>query len=134
MQTTAHSSTARHQLTQGQMQTLQLGEGYTLTCLSGSIELQSPALPGLAAYGGYRLRLHTGQSWRAPGIVWVQLQSLGLAAKVELHITQTQEKCPSLESVGHGAHKPKLTALTYGRFTLARWWATLSIKRGRRAI
>ena len=59
-------TTARHQLTQGQMQTLQLDEGCTLTCLSGSIEFQSPALPGLAAYGAYSLRLHTGQSWRAP--------------------------------------------------------------------
>ena len=116
------------------MQTLQLDEGCTLTCLSGSIEFQSPALPGLAAYGAYSLRLHTGQSWRAPGIVWVQLQSLGPAAKVELHITQAQEKCLSLESVGHGVHKPELTALAYGRFTLARLWATLSIKRGQRAI
>ena len=127
-------TTARHQLTQGQMQTLQLDEGCTLTCLSGSIEFQSPALPGLAAYGGYSLRLHTGQSWRAPGIVWVQLQSLGPAAKVELQVTQAQEKCPSLESMGHGARKPALTALAYGRFTLARWWATLSLKRGQRAI
>ena len=127
-------TTARHQLTPGQMQTLQLGEGCTLTCLSGSIELQSPALPGLDIYGGYRLRLHTGQSWRAPGIVWVQLQSLGPAAKVELHITQAQEKCPSLESVGHGAHKPEPMALAYGRFTFARLWASLAIKRWRRAI
>ena len=134
MQTTAHSSTARHQLTQGQMQTLQLGEGCTLTCLSGSIELQSPALPGLAAYGAYNLRLHTRQSWRAPGIIWVQLQSHGSTAKVELQVTQAQEKCPSLESVGHGARKPEPTVLAYGRFTLARWWATLSFKRGRRAI
>ena len=134
MQTTSRSSTTRHQLTQGQMQTLQLGEGCTLTCLSGSIELQSPALPGLAAYGAYSLHLHTGQSWRAPGIVWVQLQSHGPTAKVELQVMQAQEKCPSLESVGHGAHKPKLTALAYGRFTLARLWATLAIKRGRRAI
>lgn len=127
-------TTARHQLTQGQMQTLQLDEGCTLTCLSGSLEFQSPSLPGLAAYGAYSLRLHTGQSWRAPGVVWVQLQSLGPAAKVELHITQAQEKCPSIESVGHGAHKPELTALAYGRFTLARLWASLAIKRGRRAI
>ena len=126
-------TTARHQLTQGQMQTLQLDEGCTLTCLSGSIEFQSPALPGLAAYGGYSLRLHTGQSWRAPGIVWVQLQCLGPAAKVELHITQAQEKCPSLESVGHG-DKPEWTVLAYSRFMLARLWATLSFKRGRRAI
>ena len=127
-------TTARHQLTQGQMQTLQLDEGCTLTCLSGSIEFQSPALPGLAAYGGYSLRLHTGQSWRAPGIVWVQLQSLGPAAKVDLQVTQAQEKCPSLESVGHGAHKPEPMVLAYGRFTFARLWASLSIKRGRRAI
>ena len=130
-------TTARHQLTQGQMQTLQLDEDCTLTCLSGSIELQSPALPGLAAYGGYSLRLHTGQSWRAPGVVWVQLQSLGPAAKVELHITQAQEKCPSLESMGDGAHKPELTVLTvlaYGRFTFARLWASLAIKRWQRAI
>ena len=134
MQTTSRSSTTRHQLTQGQMLTLQLGEDCTLTCLSGSIEFQSPSLPGLAAYGGYSLRLHTGQSWRAPGIVWVQLQSLGPAAKVELHITQAQEKCPSLESVGHGARKPEPTVLAYGRFTFTHWWKTLSIKRGQRAI
>ena len=134
MQTTSRSSTTSHQLTQGQVLTLQLGEGCTLTCLSGSIELHSPALPGLAAYGAYSLRLHTGQSWRAPGIVWVQLQSHGPTAKVELQVTQAQEKCPSLESVGHGARKPEPTVLAYGRFTLARWWATLSFKRGRRAI
>ena len=127
-------TTARHQLTQGQMQTLQLDEGCTLTCLSGSIEFQSPALPGLAAYGAYSLRLHTGQSWRAPGIVWVQLQSLGPAAKVDLQVTQAQEKCPSLESMGHGAHKPEPMVLAYGRFTFARLWASLVIKRGRRAI
>ena len=134
MQTTSRSSTTSHQLTQGQVLTLQLGEGCTLTCLSGSLEFQSPSLPGLAAYGAYSLRLHTGQSWRAPGVVWVQLKSLGPAAKVELQVTQAQEKCPSLESVGHGAHKPEPTVLAYGRFTLTRWWATLSFKRGRRAI
>lgn len=133
MQTTSHHSTVCHQLTQGQMLTLQLAEGSTLTCLSSSIEIQSTALPSLDAFGGYSLRLRTGQSWRAPGMVWVQLQSLESSARVELQVTQAQEKCPSLESMGHETCRPERSVLAYSKFTLARLWTTLFIKRGRRA-
>lgn len=94
MHTAARHSSApqRHPLFPGQMLTLALTEGSTLTCLGAPIQLSTTPPAALDACSGYSMRLHNGQSWRAPGTLWVQLACVDERSSVQVQMGMPAEK------------------------------------------
>ncbi|MFD2752842.1 hypothetical protein [Comamonas terrae] len=83
-ETRQNSASQRHPLSPGQMLTLALTEGSTLTCLGAPIQLSATPLAALDACSGYSMCLRNGQSWRAPGRLWVQLVCVGERSSVQV--------------------------------------------------
>ena len=122
---TSHSHTPqRHPLFPGQMLALALSDGSTLTCLGAPIQLSTTPLAALDACSGYSMRLHSGQSWRAPGTLWVQLVCVDERSSV-----QVQRAMP--------AEKQNRLGLADLRRWMDQWFGgrrnAASIKRGQRA-
>jgi len=67
------NSTQQHALAPGHMLTLALTEGSTLLCLGAPVQLSTTPLSALDACTGYSMLLYNGQSWCAPGALWVQV-------------------------------------------------------------
>ena len=63
-------------LARGQTLTRALAAGDELFCASGTLELNTSVLAGIEAMAGLQLRLHAGQSWRAPAALWLQVTAL----------------------------------------------------------
>lgn len=63
-------------LARGQTLTRAFAAGDELFCASGTLELNTSVLAGIEAMAGLQLRLHAGQSWRAPAALWLQVTAL----------------------------------------------------------
>lgn len=75
MQTTAPAP-ALAPLARGQTLTRAFAAGDELFCASGTLQLDTSVLAGIEAIPGLQLRLHAGQSWRAPTALWLQVTAL----------------------------------------------------------
>lgn len=69
-------------LAAGQSLTCTLAAGDELFCAEGRLQLQTSAVPGMDTLPGLALRLHAGQSWRAPAALVVQITALGAASRL----------------------------------------------------
>lgn len=73
----------RHrQLHPHQTQRLMLSAGMELFCAQGQLLLQTSTLTSLEQ--GLSIHLAVGQSWRAPGDIWVQVSALGHPAGMQI--------------------------------------------------
>lgn len=70
------------QLASGQTLTRVLAAGDEVFCASGSLHLSTSALTGDYALPGQSLRLQAGQSWRAPGVLWIQVTAIAAQARI----------------------------------------------------
>ena len=102
MHTEGASSTQLHPLTPGHLLTLALPEGSTVICLGEALLLSTTPLSTLDACSGYSLRLHNGQSWRAPAALWVQLQCVEQRSRVQVQMSlpAPKENRPALARLG----------------------------------
>jgi hypothetical protein len=91
MHTETSHALQRHSLFPEQMLTLALTEGSTLTCLGAPIQLTTTPLAALDACTGCSMRLHNGQSWRAPGALWVQLVCVDERSSVQVRMGMPAE-------------------------------------------
>lgn len=101
-------------LAAGQTQARALAAGDELFCATGTLQLQTSALAGIEALPGLALRLHPGQSWRAPAALLLQITAVGAPAR--LH-------CSAL-----AARPPEVRPATGWRARLGAWfsgWRTL---------
>lgn len=126
MKTVSTGSTIeRHTLTPGNLLTLRLPEGSTLLCLGAAIQLSTTSLPSLDACSGYQMQLHTGQSWRAPAALWVQLLCVGERSRIQVQMNPVPAK------------ENRLGLADLRRWMTLQWSAvrktTGNIKRGQRA-
>ncbi|MDR2299199.1 MAG: hypothetical protein LBE30_12785 [Comamonas sp.] len=121
------STIEQHTLTPGNLLTLRLPEGSTLLCLGAAIQLSTTPLPSLDACSGYQMQLHNGQSWRAPGALWVQLLCVDERSRIQLQMNPAAIK------------ENRLGLTNLRRWMVLQWSAVLrkttgNIKRGRRAV
>ena len=79
MQTTAPALAT---LARGQTLTRAFAAGDELFCASGTLQLNTSVLAGIEATPGLQLRLHAGQSWRAPAALWLQVTALDSRAQL----------------------------------------------------
>ena len=90
---------------------LRLGQAAGLTQFGVNIiTLQPGAVASLRHWhlredefaGGYSLRLHNGQSWRAPAALWVQLQCVEQRSRVQVQMSlpAPKENRPALARLG----------------------------------
>lgn len=70
------------QLASGQTLTRILAAGDEMFYASGTLHLSTSALTGDYALPGQVLRLQAGQSWRAPGLLWIQITAVGAQARI----------------------------------------------------
>lgn len=89
---TESTSSIQHALHPGHMLTLALAEGSTLLCLGAPIQLSTTPLSTLDACTGYSMQLHTGQSWRAPARLWVQVFCIAERGTVLVQQPESAEK------------------------------------------
>ena len=64
------------QLTAGGSHALMLAGGAELFCINGPLMLNTSPLSGIEGTPSLQIRLHTGQSWRAPCMLTVQVRAL----------------------------------------------------------
>lgn len=72
----SHSAPALAQLACGQTLSHTFAAGDELFCAAGTLQLNTSALAGIEAATGLQLRLHAGQSWRAPAALRLQITAL----------------------------------------------------------
>lgn len=89
---TESTSSIQHALHPGHMLTLALAEGSTLLCLGAPIQLSTTPLSTLDACTGYSMQLPTGQSWRAPARLWVQVFCIAECGTVLVQQPESAEK------------------------------------------
>lgn len=68
-------------LARGQTLTRAFAAGDELFCASGTLQLNTSALPGIEALPGLQLRLQAGQSWRVPAALSLQITALESQAR-----------------------------------------------------
>ncbi|MCD2512221.1 hypothetical protein [Comamonas endophytica] len=69
-------------LAAGQTQARALAAGDELFCADGTLQLQTSAVAGIEALPGLALRLHAGQSWRAPAALLVHITAVNAPARM----------------------------------------------------
>lgn len=69
-------------LASGQTLTRALAAGDEMFCASGTLHLSTSMLAGDYALPGQSLRLQAGQSWRAPGVLFIQITAIDAPAQI----------------------------------------------------
>lgn len=123
---TESTSSIQHALPPGHMLTLALPEGSTLLCLGAPVQLSTTPLSTLDACTGYSMQLHTGQSWRAPARLWVQVFCVAERSSILVQQQETAEKENRLSS---WSLRRWISGLWSGKHSLSS-----AIKREQRAI
>ena len=123
---TESTSSIQHALRPGHMLTLALPEGSTLLCLGAPVQLSTTPLSTLDACTGYSMQLHTGQSWRAPARLWVQVFCVAERSSILVQHQETAEKENRLSS---WSPRRWISSLWSGKHSLSS-----AIKREQRAI
>ena len=123
---TESTSSIQHALRPGHMLTLALPEGSTLRCLGAPVQLSTTPLSTLDACTGYSMQLHTGQSWRAPARLWVQVFCVAERSSILVQQQETAEKENRLEP---WSLRRWISSLWSGKHSLSS-----AIKREQRAI
>ena len=78
-------------LARGQTLTRAFAAGDELFCASGTLQLDTSVLAGIEALPGLQLRLHAGQSWRAPAALWLRVTALDGQAQLRCLAAPTPE-------------------------------------------
>ncbi|MRT19584.1 hypothetical protein FYM52_04360 [Comamonas sp. CAH-2] len=106
-----------HGLPHGLPHSLALPAGAEVFCASGQLLLQTAQLGGLDGGPSLSLRLHTGQSWRAPCALWLQATALRGPARLQ----STLPASPVGPAPSGTAPVPDTVWAHLGA-TVARWW------------
>lgn len=76
------TSCSLDRLAPGQALSRAFAAGDELFCAAGTLQLQTSAMAGIDALPGLQLRLHAGQSWRAPAALMLRITALDAPAHV----------------------------------------------------